>query len=132
MSEEPPARKRYRSDESSDESLSRKPKFQASPSGLQCGSHLQQSIDESIRQLSVYQSDLRRGCVASMGRILAILDAMRAEIIGSAANDKVRRDKEAKSIMRYKMDSSRLSAPSRSRLTRTVALTCHGAGQALR
>ncbi|KAH7713697.1 hypothetical protein AAVH_18975 [Aphelenchoides avenae] len=88
MSEEPPARKRYRSDESSDESLSRKPKFQASPSGLQCGSHLQQSIDESIRQLSVYQSDLRRGCVASMGRILAILDAMRAEIIGSAANDK--------------------------------------------
>ncbi|KAH7706517.1 hypothetical protein AAVH_26263 [Aphelenchoides avenae] len=88
MSDEPPARKRCRSDDSSDEELSKKPKFQASASGLQCGSHLQTSIDEGIRQLCAYQSDLQRGCVVSKGSILAVLDAVRTEIIGSAASYK--------------------------------------------
>ena len=89
MSEQPPARKRHRSDDSSDEKLSKKPKFRASTSGLQCDNHLQLIISEGMQQLSEYQSDLRRGCVAAKGSILAVLDAMRVEIIGSAASDKV-------------------------------------------
>lgn len=86
MSEQSPAQKRSRSEDSSDEELSKKPKFEASASGLQCGTHLQLSIDEGIRQLCAYQSDLQRGCGASNATILAVLDAMRAGIIGSAAN----------------------------------------------
>lgn len=91
MSEQPPARKHHRSDDSLDEGPSKKPKNQASASGLQRGNQLQLSIVEGIRHLCAYQSDLLRGNVASEGSILAVLDAMRAEIIGGASSDKVRR-----------------------------------------
>ena len=90
MSEEPLARKRHCSEDSSAEELSKKTKLHASGSGLQCDNQLQLRIDEGIRQLSARRSDLQRGCVASKERILALLDAMRAEILGGAASDKVR------------------------------------------
>lgn len=87
MSEKPSSRKRDRSDDSSEEELAKKPKFQASASGLQCNTHLQLSISEGVRQLC---ADVQRGCVASKGSILSVLDAMRAEIIGNAASHKER------------------------------------------
>lgn len=96
MAEQPPPQKHHRSDDSSDEEGPKKPKFQASTSGLQCGNQLQLSIDERIRQLSAYESDPRRGSIATKESIQTFLDAMRAEIIGNSAVDKVRRGNGAK------------------------------------